>query len=317
MSYYTLQFNRIAERLVFSSLKQHLINKIGFSGTKIFLQSPSDQYVNTRTEATDGNQENRYPAISIYTIMGEEDKAFNSYDMQSIATSDTQHTFFESDMMFNATVELCLETTTAKDYMDYKNRLLNFISDSRHGLPILNDLLPNQAYFMIISKDMKDFVENDIRSTVFTFKLQYRIYKEYLAYIFKTFDLLLDVDFRMGYIEGSDPPISFDPNNGNIIDVSNTGYSKKTVLHCLNYLPANTPVFVNASSYYFEFNGMIPDLRTSALLFNTDLRVEVERDGMPLDKGSGNQGSIVTWFSSTQLMFDAQINIGETIVIFS
>lgn len=315
MSNYTMLFNRIAEKLIFLSLKQHIINKIQFPSNHIFLQAPYDQYINTRTEAMNKLEQDRYPAISIYTLAEEEDKAFQSWHSEQIAINADEVRVYESDMMINATVEICLETTTIKDYMEYKNKLLSFFSDSRNGLQILNDVLPTFAGFSILyNGGTKDFYDNDIRSSVFTVKLQYRIYKEYIAYIFKTYDLILNLDIGVETLDNSVETV-WSNNLQLFVDLNADPpnlQNRRTILKCINPLPANTPVNVMSSGIYFDLTDLTPDLRTMQSVFNGDVNIQIESNGMPLDKGLE-----VMWYSSSQIQFDRIVNIGETITIYS
>ena len=258
MSDYTLEFNRIAERLVFQSMKQHLINKISFPSGSIYLQAPSDQYVNTRTETINKEEALRYPSISIYTIMEEEDSVFQSFHSETVTETTGTVRQYESDMMINATVELCLETTTTRDYMIWKNRVFTFLSESRNGLRILNDVLPTFAGFSVLLKNVKEFIDKDIRSSVYTLKLQYRIYKEYVAYMFREYELQLTLGED---ILNSDNAVSETfTQDGKIVFIDSTypiSQINNIVLRVSNEIPnglingANT---VFSTQYIFKLN---------------------------------------------------------------
>jgi hypothetical protein len=77
-------------------------------------------------------------------------------------------------------------------------------------------------------------------------------------------------------------------------------------------LPANTPVNVMSSGIYFDLIDSTPDLRTTQSVFNNDVHIQIEQTGVPMDKGLE-----VIWYSSSQLQFDRQIDIGEVITIYS
>ena len=188
------QFDRLAERLVYSSLKSALINQINFPSGRIYLQEPFHQYVNTRTETTLENEEIRYPSISIYSIKENEISSMNSYDVQYEYLPSGQVKAFESDMNISVQTELLLECTTTKDFHIWKNKLKTFIMNNRHGLPISNDILPNQAYFNMIFKDGKDFLEPDCKSFLVTVMLEYRIYREVIQYVFEKLELYMEVE---------------------------------------------------------------------------------------------------------------------------
>lgn len=314
MAFYNLKFDRVAERLIYQSIKQHLIDKINFPSGKIYLQSPYDQYVNSRTETIDNKEEGRYPAISIYGINFEEDKSFNCFDSMSQIISDTQIEQWDSDLLINATIELCAETTTVKDDMIIRNKIITFLDEARNGLPILFDTLPKQAGFTIHSKDVKIFVENDIRSSVFTLKVQYKIYRQYVAYTFNTYDLLLDLQIGTDTLNGTQETIW----NGNIQNVIDLGANppnlqdRRTILRCINTIPINTAVDIMSSGIYFTLQDTIPDLRLSVNEFNTDVNIQFERNGLPQDKGIE-----IIRISASQVMFSEQIDIGEVITIYS
>ncbi len=190
-----LEFTRIAERLVFQTIKHDIINRIYFPSGHIFLQTPFPQYVNTRTEVDKDigeNEENRYPTLAIYTIKEENINALGNiggYQQDSYEASGTTK-IWESSHYTCATVEFLVETLNKSDYMNYKNRLNIWFDCVKDGLLIQNDLLPESAGGISIKiMDSKEFTETEPMQSLFTAKIKYRIYKEYLAYLFKYYEI--------------------------------------------------------------------------------------------------------------------------------
>lgn len=188
---YQLQFNRISERLALKTLRKAISDQLSFPLEDIYLQSPSPMYVNTRTETTNKQEELRYPNIAIFSIKESQWSALgNILDEQSTSLDGLGlQTFYECRFLTQQTLELCLQTTTKKDYMDYKNRLKIWFQDNR-TLRFDDDTLPNGAGSMsILLLDIKDDTFETPYEVNFTVELNYRIYKEFLAYLLLNFEI--------------------------------------------------------------------------------------------------------------------------------
>lgn len=87
---------------------------------------------------------------------------------------------------------------------------------------------------------------------------------------------------------------------------------KVTQLICINKLTAMSPINVSISGINFNFLGEVPDLKTNSTIFNSTLSLQIELNSIKQDKGSQ-----VMRFSSNQLQFYRDIEIGEQIFIYS
>lgn len=88
--------------------------------------------------------------------------------------------------------------------------------------------------------------------------------------------------------------------------------AKSTQLTFTQQLPANQAFRVDISTLYAQKIGDTPDLDTSESNFNSNLKIIIERNGTPLDKGIE-----VTRLSSNTVSFSEIISIDENIFIYS
>ena len=212
MEYQKYSFTRIAEYLVFDTLRRKIITTLDFpianatisdpdpvnKKYNIYFQTPSQQYVNTRTETTkDPNREEiRYPTLSIYSTKEEDYSSLNnSYDLQetNVIVSGKMN-YFESNYMNCSHLEFLLETTTKRDFYLWKQKLKLFFDIHRNGFTIENDTLPITAGGISIQfKDSTDYSEEEPYQTLFMVKVYYKIYKEFVAYVFQNFEIFASI----------------------------------------------------------------------------------------------------------------------------
>lgn len=194
MPYTTLQFNRIAEYVVLKSLRQILIDSIGFPADNIHFNNPSNEYTNTRTETTsDPNKEEiRYPSLAIYSRKDFDISGLNTYDYQSdnVLDVDNKIKFYESTYRNMTNYDFVLETTTKQDFYLWKHKLRAFFEEYKRGFVALNDTLPNKP--LMVSMQTESSVDDTMEkpfATLFNVKLYYLIHYEYLANTFQEFEL--------------------------------------------------------------------------------------------------------------------------------
>lgn len=181
------QFNRIAERLVLSSIKKEIIEFTQFPSGHIQMQSPSDQYINTRNQTVDSLEQDRFPLMSIFvddeddiTPMG---MTFNHQQTSTTATGLV--TCYEGRRKTQSIITIVVETLTNYDYMKWKDRMNLFFKQYKGGMKITNEILPNDEYFNFIRIGQKEFTDNSPKQTIYTVKCLYNVYQEYQAYLFK------------------------------------------------------------------------------------------------------------------------------------
>lgn len=202
---YQLQFDRVAERLALKTLRTTIANDISLPIEDIYLQSPPFQYVNTRTETTNKLEEARYPSLAIYSVKENVWSPLgNMLDLQAVSSvGGSLEKFFESKLLVQQTLEFCLETTTKKDFMDYKQRLINWFGDNK-TLRFIDDTMPTAGSMAIILLDMKDYTIDTPYETNFTVEVNYRLYKEYLAYAYLNYELYMSVKPEESINDSSD-----------------------------------------------------------------------------------------------------------------
>ena len=196
MTYTTLQFNRIAERVVLGQLRKIIIDTVGFPEKNIYFNNPAPQYVNTRTETklTPNKEEIRYPALSIYSGKEYDDSALNNtYDLQTnnvAVNDDGQVKFYEATYRKSAYYEFVLETTTKEDWYLWKQKMIAFFEMFKAGYVVQNDSLPNKP--LMVSMRMNNSVddtETHPYATMYNVKLYYLVHQEYIANTFETLEL--------------------------------------------------------------------------------------------------------------------------------
>lgn len=189
---YQLQFDRVAERLAFKTLQKKISDDIGIDIGSIYLQSPPPQYVNTRTETENKLEEARYPSLAIYSVKEDELSALgNTLEIIRVnegGVGGALEKFFESKVLVRQTLEFSLETTTKKDFMDYKQRLNLWFADNR-TLQFLNDTLPNIGSMAIVVLNKKDYTIDSPYESLFNVEITYRLHKEFLAYAMLEFEI--------------------------------------------------------------------------------------------------------------------------------
>lgn len=187
LSYQTLTFNRIAEDLVYQTIKNLLISNIGFESNNIHIMSPFPQYVNDRTQTTNNNQEPRFPSLAIYSTGEDDVSPIGSLSMGTQQSSyiNATGTIYEPTITMSVDMEFCLEVLTKIDYRNYKNKMRVFFDSIKNGFTIQNDLLPESAgsVNLVVFKS-REFVGDSPMSIIYPVKLYYKIYTEYIAHLF-------------------------------------------------------------------------------------------------------------------------------------
>lgn len=194
-----LEFTRIAQELVYKTIKQSIVDTIGFDSNKIFLMSPAHQYVNSRTETVDGLEQDRFPALAINSIKQEYNYSNNGTVQQQDSYTSTNPTkIWTSDIIVHETLEFCVLTTTKKEYRYWNNAFVQYFKEKRNGLLILNDLLPESSEYMnIILRNNTENQEDDLNDSTFIVEVRYRIFKEVMAYLMLNYDLYLKLEHEM------------------------------------------------------------------------------------------------------------------------
>lgn len=180
-----LEFTRIAQELVYKTLKQEIFNTIAFPLDSIYLMSPAHQYVNSRTETTSGLEQDRFPSLSIISIKDETILDNNNQVVQQDSyTATTTTKIWMSDILVHEQLEFCVLTTTKKDYRYWHNAFKTFFEEKKMGIQILNDILPEKAeYINMILKSVDSNQEEDLNESTFIVEVRYRIFKEFQAYL--------------------------------------------------------------------------------------------------------------------------------------
>lgn len=199
---------RIAQDLVFKTLVAELDN-FGFPSGKIYAQFPDSIYENTRNQ-NDKNglnniEENRYPALAIYTISSKPVQGHNNPDYQQesyISPNDVK--YWKSDLMIDQDTEFCLLVSTRKDQLRYKALLEAFFQTKTHGFIVRDDILPVAGTINLAWYDTKEDSYEAPFEVTFSTCVTYRIYKEYQSklmlaynlsgYVAEEFNVLGDTD---------------------------------------------------------------------------------------------------------------------------
>lgn len=186
-----LKFTRVAERIALINIKQQLISICGIDAKDIYLNSPYSQYVNNRRFAEVGiSEETRYPNVAIYPVHNHDVSSMGGYEQQWVTVGE-QVKVYQSDYESECTFEFVVSTNTVKDFMEYKQALQLFFRELVCGIELENDELPLKSGMSIVMKDSKDDTANDIRTTIFTVHCTYKIYKEFLSYLFVNYELYM------------------------------------------------------------------------------------------------------------------------------
>jgi hypothetical protein len=200
----TLEFTRIAQELVYKTLKQEIYDTIAFPLDKIHLMSPAHQYVNSRTETTDGLEQDRFPALSIISIKDETIYDNNNQVIQQDSYDSTDPTkIWISDIVVHEQLEFCVSTTTKKDYRYWHNAFKTFFEEKRMGIQILNDVLPESSEYMnIVLRSVDSNQEEDLNESTFVVEVRYRIFKEFQAYLILHQESYIQAEEELEIIEG-------------------------------------------------------------------------------------------------------------------
>jgi hypothetical protein len=200
----TLEFTRIAQELVYKTLKQEIYDTIAFPLDKIHLMSPAHQYVNSRTETTNGLEQDRFPALSIISIKDEMIYDNNNQVIQQDSYDSTDPTkIWISDIVVHEQLEFCVSTTTKKDYRYWHNAFKTFFEEKRIGIQILNDVLPESSEYMnIVLRSVDSNQEEDLNESTFIVEVRYRIFKEFQAYLVLHQESYIQAEEELEIIEG-------------------------------------------------------------------------------------------------------------------
>jgi hypothetical protein len=180
---------RYAQELVNTTLRQAISVSLSFPTSGIHLMSPDELYINSTNQTVNNQQETRYPAI---TILPGNITMNKTNDMpvvqQESYSSSGEVRIYESDYEIYQNYTIGIETTTKRDHRRLQEKMLHFFNQNDYGIGFYSDVLPEYDESLHIRMlDMQQDYQDAPFCSIFETSVIYRMYREYLAYLFESF----------------------------------------------------------------------------------------------------------------------------------
>lgn len=179
---------RNSEYLCWERFISLITEEIPIASGKIYYGMPDEIYINTRSIASGGVEERRYPSIGIIPIKTSVHYTqSNPIVQQSSFSSTGSVTIYTSNILLEQECVLHVETTTKYDHMIYKSLFQTFFEHRRKWFTLTNDVLPE--FNETVSCRLKDIEEDLIDApfqSIFSFTVFYKTYEQSSEYLLLT-----------------------------------------------------------------------------------------------------------------------------------
>lgn len=198
-------YERVAQELVFKTIKNKLISEVGIQNSSgiitdyidsnnIYFENPPHIYINSRSESENNLDNSRFPAIALFTTNQDAQYSMSKVSSVLLESGSGLVKQFIPNMLMYHDVNLALYTLTKYDDRKMSNQLNQFFERYRNGMLIDDDILSGTA-FSISETNQSTAVTNKapfIRS--FYLRLVYKIYSEKMTYLMKKFSIKLNTN---------------------------------------------------------------------------------------------------------------------------
>jgi len=183
----TINITRDVQKLVYTTLMLELNEALGLPTGSIKIMSPESLFVNERTEETNNLDQSRFPLLSVTPEKG---RLYYTQNMpirqRATYTASGLTDSWLSDMLYEEQMYFCMETTTKRDFRLYRDKMLTFFNQSRNGILIRDDILPEKDEYLTLV--LSDTIDYDLLhapyQSIFNVRTFYRIYQERQRYLF-------------------------------------------------------------------------------------------------------------------------------------
>lgn len=163
-----------------------------FPSGSIYVQSPDELYINSRTETVNNLQQNRYPCISILP----NDISINKTQDYPIILQESNSAtglvkIWTSDYEIRQNYSFIVESVTKKDHRRMSEQLLHFFNNVDTGIELINEVLPNgfKEHMQISLNDYQQDYSDAPYVSIFETNIHYRMYREELEYLFFAYEV--------------------------------------------------------------------------------------------------------------------------------
>lgn len=180
--------NRNSEIILWERFSALITSEIPIASGKIYYGMPDEIYINTRSSASGGIEERRYPSIGIVPLKTKLHYLQNApHIQQSSLTATGLVTIYTSNVLIEQENVLHIETTTKKDHIVYKSLFIIFFEHLKTWFTLTNDVLPEEDEVVsCVVTDIEEDLSDAPFQTIFQFKLFYRTYEETTEYLLLT-----------------------------------------------------------------------------------------------------------------------------------
>lgn len=183
----TINLSRDIQELVYKTLILEINEALGLPTGSIKVMSPDPLFTNERTEEDNNIDETRFPLLSITPEKGSLRYINDMPTKQKVTyTSSGSTKSWIGDMEYEEQLYFCMETSNKRDFRMYRDKMLIFFNQSRYGILIRDDVLPEKNEYLTLV--LSDNIDYDLFhapfQSVFSVRAIYRIYQERFNYLF-------------------------------------------------------------------------------------------------------------------------------------